>query len=325
MMKSVPPAVAGGVIRREAPERSSPGRRSAIKDPKESMRPEGPTCFFRYLRTSVNKSEHRNPDQTVEATISRPFGPVTVILELTPPSFFADVRYRGLNSLRLRQRIARVINVHTQHGEVGRVAGEQRVVGHKHRLGAAVERDTGRIIQWHFVARLATDPSDLHAARRQDRNLVRESQRDVERAVSGEGQLIRPFAPRVHMKGFQVRGYWAVDERQAIDRASVGICRRRSNDHIHVFSFRVEPNSIRAEWDGTAAHELRTLKPDRRSAAARAIAKDRGLQRIGDVGITIVVEYDIVRNRRKVGSGRQLAGCRATARRRLIAHSSGLA
>src|ERR1044072_1893628 len=90
-------------------------------------------------------------------------------------------------SLRLRQRIAGVADVNAQNREVRRVAGEQRVVGHQHRLGAAVEGDARRVVQRYVVARLTLNTSELNAAGRQERNLVRESQSNVKLAVVGEG------------------------------------------------------------------------------------------------------------------------------------------
>ena len=67
---------------------------------------------------------------------------------------------------------------------------------------------------------------------------------------------------------------------------------------------RVETDAVRAEKNSPATDKGRVLQPNGRNPTARAISKDRSLQRIGDVSISRVVEHHIVWNRRKVRSGR---------------------
>ena len=98
-----------------------------------------------------------------------------------------------------------------------------------------------------------------------------------------------------------------VVKRYPIDGSHCGIGRRRRRDHVEVLTRRIQTDAVRAERNETAAVECRVLKPNRRRTAAGRVAKDRGLQRIGDISIAGVVKYNVIRNRWKIGRKRKLS------------------
>ena len=95
------------------------------------------------------------------------------------------------------------------------------MVDDQQRLAAAVEGDACRGVERNCIAECALVARRLAPVRREQRNLIRERERDVEIPVTVKGELIGNLEARVLMEDLQIRCARRGDERQPVDRPHI--------------------------------------------------------------------------------------------------------